>query len=222
MALFPFPMGGTSFEEADRYERATRLVRSMGGEGGYSDVAESLVGRTFAIYGMLVAGVSLATSRMIENIFPNRALPEDLLARHEDALAAIPDQAEPVEDRWFRLGQIWADQGGGDVASMAAKLAVYAGFSVAPLLNFAAELDLALQSRIFMFAVAFEVPVEFITTPGQVRFLDGVLARYKPSTVGAVVTRPTVFIDPMGATHDGFLTDDPYSLTDRDVLAKGQ
>ena len=222
MALFPFPMGGTSFEEADRYERATRLVRSMAGEGGYTDVEEAVVGRTFSIYGMLVAGISLATTRMIENIFANRALPEDLLPRHEEELNAIPIQGEPVEDRWARLQRIWSDEGGGDVFSIAAHLAIFAGFSVNPVLNTAAALDLAGQSRKFMFAVAFEVPVEFITTIGQVNFLNNLIALYKPSTVNAVVTRPLDFIDPMGMMHSGFLTDDPYSLTDRDVLAPGQ
>ena len=56
-----------------------------------------------------------------------------------------------------------------------------------------------------------------------VRHLDNILAgKYKPTTVGAVVTRSLVFTDPMMTTHLGFLTDDDYSLTDRTFLDQTQ
>lgn len=215
MPQFPFPMGGASFEERDRYERATRLVRSMAGEGGYSDDEDTVVGRTFAVWGLLAAGISLATTRMIENVYPNRADPDDLLPRHEASLNAIANLSDSVEVRWLRLKKIWSDLGGGKISDMKAELELELGIPVVPQFNMAAELDgySPPQSRVFMFAIAFEVPVALIQTRGQIDTLLRILNRYKPATVGAYVTR---------AIARQFLTDDLLSLTDRDVLAKGQ
>lgn len=222
MALFPFPLGGVSFEEQDRYERAMRLVRAMAGEGGYTERPESAVSRTFYIWALLAAGISLATTRMIENIFPTSAHPEDLLQRHEEELNVVVDSSATVEQRWVTLGKVCSDRGGGTIAALAAKLSEEIGAAVLPVLNLAADLDAHGFPRSFMFAVAFQVPIQYIETIGQVRHLDNILAKYKPTTVGAVVARSLVFTDPMMTTHLGFLTDDDYSLTDRDVLDQTQ
>ena len=210
MALFPFPLGGSSFEEMDRYERSTRAVNRLTGEGGFTDAEDSVFRRGLKVFAELCAGVSLATSRLKENIFPDAAHPEDLLPRHESWLRIVLNPLSTVEQRWATLKKKKSDRGGARIIDIKKKLEEVVGAgNVVPKFNTAADLDANGHSRVFMFALAYEIPVALISTLGQIAALDELINLYKPITCGAVVTREVAH---------GFLTDDDLSLTDRDVL----
>ncbi len=210
MPAFSAPLGGGAFDLEDRYDRALRALRRLTGQGGFSTDPDSLVQRTLRVFSILTGGVSLATSRLLENVFPNSAHPEDDLSRHERWRRLIVRATDGVDQRWANLQKVCSDRGGARFIDVQHELEYYVGVGNAiARYNTAAALDAAGESRKFVFAVAYEVPLTFITTLGQVDFLDGVLKKYKPITVGCVVTHEVAH---------GFLTDDDQSLTDRDVL----
>lgn len=207
---FPFPNGGSSWEEKDRYERATLAINRLTGEGGFTDEQGSLFRRTLQVFSQLCAGVSLSTSRLLEQVFANSAHKEDCLERHEQHLRVVRNALDGVEERWAALERVCADRAGSRIWDVKARLELLLGAgTVTPKFNIAADLDAAGHSRVFMFAIAYEVPVALIATLGQVRALDERIKRYKAITCEAVVTREVA---------RGFLTDDDLSLTDRDVL----
>ncbi len=210
MSGFPIPLGGGSFEQQDRYEQLTAQTDRLYGRGVFTEEKESTIRRTTRVIGNLFAGASLSISRAIENIFPHTSHPEDLLAAHEEWYRLIPPLGTSVEERRARLLKLRRERPDSRLWKIANRLEQEVGVgNVTPHNNYAAALDLAGYPRQFMFIAAFAVPLAFIKTIGQIETLDGIIRRFKPITVMGHVTRP------LGG---GFLTDDPNSLTDRDVL----
>jgi hypothetical protein len=210
MSGFPVPLGGGSFEAQDRYEKLTGEFDRSYGRGAFSEERETIVGRMRQTMGNLFAGASLTISRFIENIFPHTSHKEDLLGAHEEWNRVVPPLGTPVEERRARLLKHRRERPDARLWKIANRLELEVGVgNVTPHNNYAAALDLAGYPRQFMFIGAFAVPLAFIKTIGQVERLDNIIKRWKHITVMGHVTRP------LGG---GFLTDDPNSLTDRDVL----
>jgi len=210
MSGFPIPLGGGSFEQKDRYDRLTDQTDRALGRGAFTEDKQSVVRRTTRALGNLLAGLSLTISRAIENAFPHTAHAEDLLAVHEEWNRLVPPSGTPIAERRQRLLDHKREVPDPRLWKMANALEKIVGAgNVVPAQNMAAQLDLAGYPRTGMFVVAFAVPLAAIKTLGQIERLDAIIRRFKPITVQGHVTHP------LGG---GFLTDDPESLTDRDVL----
>ncbi len=207
---FPHPFGAGSLEAADRLKQFEGIVRRALGRGWVTEITQSTVQRTYKVWAHLLAGASLAVSRMATNIHPQTALAEDLLPLHEQVHHVVPDPGARIEDRRAELLLRSQEAGNARLISIKAALEKRVGVgNVTPHQHYAAALDLAGQPRLLMFVVAYAVPLATIRTLGQVARLDELIKRMKPISVMGHVTRP------LGG---GFLTDDPDSLTDRDVL----
>jgi hypothetical protein len=210
MSGFPVPLGGGSFEQQDRYEKLTSQTDRAYGRGVFTEDKTSVIRRTTKVIGNMMAGLSLTITRAIENIFPDAAHKEDLLAAHEQWLRLVPPSGTSVEERRALLLAHKQERPDARLWKIANALEKIVGVgNVTPAQNMAAQLDLAGYPRQGMFVVAFGVPLAAIHTLGQIERLDALIKRFKPVTVLGHVTHP------MGG---GFLTDDPDSLTDRDVL----
>ena len=210
---FPLPMGGgASYGKRSIYDRALDQINRFSGEGGYTDDDASYVRRGFQVARFIFGGVSIAIERMLANLFADTAQPGDLLPDHEAELRVVRDPTASTEDRQAALAKRLSDRQDARGVIIRQKIEDFLGLprgTVGFRFNTAAALDAAGASRKMMFAFAYEVPLAFITTLGQVQALDEFIKRYKPIHVGAWVTR---------LVRHGFLTDDPLSLTDRDVL----
>ncbi len=207
---FPVPFGAGSLENSDRLHQFEGIVRRALGRGWATDEPTSTIQRTYRVWAHLLAGASLAVSRMARNIHPQTALAEDLLPMHEQVRHVVPDPSARVEDRRQELLLRSQEAGNGRLISIKAALEKRVGVgNVTPHQHYAAALDGAGLPRLLMFVIAYAVPLASIRTLGQVARLDELIKRMKPISVMGHVTRP------LGG---GFLTDDPDSLTDRDVL----
>lgn len=215
---FPLPFGAASLEITDRVKQFESIVRRALGRGWLTQEPRSTIQRTYKVWAYMLAGASLAVTRLMENIHPQTALAEDLLGLHELVRHIVPDPSAEIEDRRAEMKLRTTERNNGRLISIKQELERRVGVgNVTPHQHMAADLDLAGHPRTLMFVVAYAVPVVFISTVGQVRYLDEVIKRLKAISVLGVVTRP------LGG---GFRTDDPDdpstghagSLTDRDVL----
>lgn len=216
---FPFPLGAGVFADVTRLEDAREAIQRIGGEGGFSDDEESIIRRTDRVVARGLGAVSLYTDRLLEQMIPPMAGPQDMLPDWESWYqVSVPGNAS-VEERQELLYRKYYDHGGAHdedgfgggrgVDVIYFLEAVVGAGNCFYRYNKADDLRARGQDPRGIFAVAFEVPVQYIQTIGQLELLRGIIEVHKPIHVGAAVTRTVA---------RGFLTDDPLSLTDRDVL----
>jgi len=210
MSGFPIPLGGGSFEQADRYDQLTAQADRLMGRGVFTDDPDSTVRRFTRILGNIIAGPSFVITRAIENIWPHTSHAEDMLSKHERWHRIEPPKGTPVLQRRQLLLDHTQERPDPRLWKIANALERLVGVgNVAPLVNYAAQLDLAGHPRQFMFIAAWAVPRAYVKTLEQIERLDSLIRRWKPITVIGHVTGPIA---------QGFLTDFDESLTDLDVL----
>lgn len=210
---FPWPMGGGAFSGRDRYEETKRATNALAGEGAWPEDPDSVFRRTLDAMGMLKAKVSLCVDRLANNIFPYGAQRWEMLRPWEVSLRIAADQGAISEERRARCEEVYADRGARTGIAEAQKIAEIiggiVGVNVFYRFNTAAALDLAGFSRVGIYRIAIEVPVDYILSPGTWTPLYERVLRWVPAHVEVSVVRDVL---------RGFLCDDDLSRCDRDVL----
>ena len=206
-----FPISNTPTpEEQKRIDEMTGQVDRAYGRGAFTEDESSVFKRQNRSVGTVLAGLSMAISAVIKNIFPQTSLPEDLLSTHERWYRLQPDKSLTTAQRQARLLAHTQKRPDARLWKIANELEKVVGVgNVTPAQNTAAGLDLLGYSRSGMFVVAYGVPIAFVRTIGQIDILDRIIAAWKPITVQGHCAR---------TLGTGFLTDDDDSLTNRDVL----
>lgn len=206
-----FPISNTPTpEEQKRIDEMTGQVDRAYGRGAFTEDESSVFKRQNRSVGTVLAGLSMAISAVIKNIFPQTSLPEDLLSTHERWYRLQPDKSLTTAQRQARLLAHTQKRPDARLWKIANELEKVVGVgNVTPAQNSAAGLDLLGYSRSGMFVVAYGVPISFVRTIGQIDILDRIIAAWKPITVQGHCAR---------TLGTGFLTDDDDSLTNRDVL----
>jgi len=206
-----FPISNTPTpEEQKRIDEMTGQVDRAYGRGAFTEDTDSVFKRQNRSVGTVLAGLSMAISAVIKNIFPQTSLPEDLLSTHERWYRLQPDKSLTTAQRQARLLAHTQKRPDARLWKIANELEKVVGVgNVTPAQNSAAGLDLLGYSRSGMFVVAYGVPIAFVRTIGQIDILDRIIAAWKPITVQGHCAR---------TLGTGFLTDDDDSLTNRDVL----
>lgn len=220
---FPFPLGGTGgFYSEPRVNKSRRAIDNALGRGGLTSEWTSVNRRLFQGLARVHASVSLSTERIGWEMFPFHALPEDLLPVWEERLKVTRQQPDTTEERQWDVNRVGGDnarrmpaligEGAGRGTDMTYKLDDFVGTgNTAYKFNTRASLLLLGADQRGIFNVGFTVPISQINTVAKHRRLTDVMRRYIPAHVGAALGRE-------GNALNGFKTDDPDSLTDRDML----